>query len=130
MQLSPKQYAHGLYLAVSEVGDAGADTVIESLIKLLKKNGHLAFYEDIIAEFEKLDMEAKGEAKANVTLAQKHSLEREILEDLNTVVGKKLIIEKSENPEMIGGIVVRSDDTLLDASLKEKLHKLQNSMIN
>lgn len=129
MRYKPKQYAESLYLAMSEVGEKGADKVIETLIELLKKNGDLSQYENIIEEFEKITFSEEGRAKASVITVNDMSIEKEMLDDLNKIVGKKLDLEKSKEPDLIGGMVLRTDDVLFDASIKGKLNKIQESMI-
>lgn len=129
MRYKPKQYAESLYLAMSEVGEKGADKVIETLIELLKKNGDLSQYENIIEEFEKITFSEEGRAKASVITVNDMSIEKEMLDDLNKIVGKKLDLEKSKEPDLIGGMVLRTDDMLFDASIKGKLNKIQESMI-
>ncbi len=114
---------------MSEVGEKGADKVIETLIELLKKNGDLSQYENIIEEFEKITFSEEGRAKASVITVNDMSIEKEMLDDLNKIVGKKLDLEKSKEPDLIGGMVLRTDDMLFDASIKGKLNKIQESMI-
>lgn len=129
MRYKPKQYAEAFHLAISEVGEKGADKVIDTLLEVLKKNGDLSLYESITEEFEKLAFKEEGRTKATISMANDLSLDKEMLDDLNKIVGKKLDLEKSEESYLVGGIVLRTDDVLFDASIKGKLKKLQESMI-
>ncbi len=129
MRYKPKQYAESLYLAMSEVGEKGSDKVIESLVEILKKNGDLSQYENIIEEFEKIVFSVEGRAKATITTVNEISLEKSMLDDLNKIVGIKLDLNESKDSNLIGGMVLRTDDVLFDASIKGKLDKIQDSMI-
>jgi F-type H+-transporting ATPase subunit delta len=44
--------------------------------------------------------------------------------------GKKVILETSVNPELIGGLVIQMEDKLYDASISGKLRKAKQELLN
>lgn len=130
MKFTAKQYATGLYQAFQEVGDKEADAIINSLIAILKNNGDLGLYEHIVSEFEKLDAQEKNITVGSVHIAHGNSLQKEVLEDLNKLISSKIEATVLQDANIVGGLVLRTDNILIDASLKEKLNKLEKGMIN
>ncbi len=130
MKYSAEQYASALFEALSEVGPKDHNTVIENFITVLQKQNELEHYESIIEAYERLDKEKRGIQPATVTLAREMKLSGELLEELNGLAKKKLEITTQVDESIIGGVVIRMDDTLIDASVKTQLEQLKNSLLN
>ena len=47
---------------------------------------------------------------------------------ISLLIGKPVIIKAKVDPELIGGIVVRVGDKLLDGSIRSKLESLKKAM--
>jgi F-type H+-transporting ATPase subunit delta len=130
MKLTVTQYAQALYDAVHETGPKDHDKVLDNFVKILAENGDLGKYEDIEKEFKRVEREAKGIKEANTTFA--HGLEKnhQIMDELNKVVGGKVEFKTSVDESIIGGVVVRVDDTLIDGSVKTQLENLNKELKN
>jgi len=125
-KLTPTQYAQALYDAVHETANKDHDKVLDNFVKVLAANGDLGRYEQIEAEYNKLEMKEKGIKEAEVTFAKEHN--PKILDELNKVVGGKLEFKTKIDEGIVGGVIVRVDDTLIDASVKTQLNNLNNSL--
>ena len=123
-KFTPKQYAQALYEAVQETRDH--DVVLDNFVKVLAQNGDLGKQAEIEAEYLKLEMEAKGIKQVSVTFAQEHNTK--ILDDLNSVVKGKAEFQKNIDEGIVGGVVVRVDDTLIDASIRTQLTNLNSQL--
>lgn len=81
----------------------------------------------ILLKFEQMMEESKGELKACVKSATvlsegaKNELERKLSQRFN----KKIIIESSVSPELLAGVVVKTDNTILDNSLRMQLKNVK-----
>ena len=128
MALTIQQYAQALHLALQEVGPKDHTKVLDNFVSILQSSGDIRKYESIIAEYEKLDAEAKGIKHAEVTFARDLEVNRHIIEELNGIVGAKVAIEKKVDESIIGGVVVRVEDTLIDASVKGQLESLKDTL--
>lgn len=140
MKTTPQQYAQALYEAVHETKDETA--VLDNFVKILAQNGDLGKFSEIDVEFRKLKLESQGIKEAEVTVAKETTVNKTIIDELNQIVrtasggpssGKRtalsgIEIKTSIDESIIGGVVVRVDDTLIDASVRTQLNNLNNSL--
>lgn len=85
-------------------------------------------FESIAAEFEKLSLQKQGISQGQITTAMEMKMDGALLDRLNQAAGQKLQLKTRVDRNLIGGLVLRVDDTLLDASLKGQLSNLKNSL--
>ncbi len=86
---------------------------------------------NIAKEYEALLDVYEDRLHANVTVAREATAvdEARIAEHLSRVVGKKVIPHMNVNPEILGGIVVRMGDTVMDGSVRKRLATLRGKML-
>jgi F-type H+-transporting ATPase subunit delta len=100
----------------------------------LAQNGDLNKYQEIEKEFHILEGKAKGVQQAEVTVAREMEMNSKIINDLNKIVNvgngldRSLQVQTTVDESIIGGVVVRVEDTLIDASVKTQLTNLNNSL--
>jgi F-type H+-transporting ATPase subunit delta len=128
MKLTSQQYAQALFDAVSETAPHDHDKVLDNFVRILAQNGDLGKYDEIDAEFRKLKTESQGIKEAELTVAKKTELNHTIIAELNKVISGKLEIKQKIDESIIGGVVVRVDDTLIDASVKTQLDNLNKEL--
>lgn len=108
-----------------------ADVVLRFLAVVLEKKRFSAI-EEIASAYDDLADEAQGIARARVTTfaplgeAQRKALTERLgrLTDRTTVV-----LAESVDAEILGGIVVRIGDQVLDGSIRGRLRKLRERLI-
>jgi F-type H+-transporting ATPase subunit delta len=132
-KLTSNQYATALFEAVTETDPKDHDKVLDNFVKILAQNGDLGKYDEIDAEFRKLKLESQGIREAEVTIAKETELNHTIIKQLNDVVQASGLLTKLEvktkvDQSIIGGVVVRVDDTLIDASVKTQLNNLNQTL--
>ena len=83
---------------------------------------------DICIGFIELYNEHEGIIRVDVTTAYdlNDSQRKELLDALSTSTGKNVKMDHKVDKEIIGGVIVRIDDTVLDGSVKHKIRKLKN----
>jgi F-type H+-transporting ATPase subunit delta len=128
MKFSVPQYTEALYHTLSETKAADHDKVIGNFIRILKTNGDLAHYEAIIAEYETLDRKMKGVREVEVTTAHDAAVSKDVVNKLNDIIGDDIELKQKVDETLIGGIVVKVEDILIDASVKGQLNKLKNNL--
>src|SRR3989344_8641719 len=123
MKFSTKQYAQALRDAISDTDPKDLGKVLENFVAVLAENNDIRKFDEIASEFHKLEVTDKGLKLAEVTSAHQLSKqqEHEIIEQLNTIVGSKVELKKQVDDRLIGGLVIRVDDSLIDASVKNSL---------
>ncbi len=110
---------------------AGETTsLLWNLVRLLAAKGRLALLPQIAEVFEELLDEHRGIAHAEVVTAVAMSGdEREALaRRLSELTGKQVEIEAREDPEILGGLVARIGDRLIDGSTRAKLVALKRRL--
>ena len=128
MRLTPAQYAQALYDSIHETAPKDHDLVMDRFVKILAQNGDLNKHQEIENEYKKLEHQAHGIKEAEVTVAREAELNHSIIDELNKIAGTKLDIKKKVDENIIGGVIMRVDDTLLDASVKTQLNNLNREL--
>lgn len=103
---------------------------IENLLSALAEQKRLALLPDVLVQFEKF--RADEEQSATVTVSSAYALtakqEESLKEKLKIKLGRdvQLVIEIDES--LIGGVIIRTDDMVIDGSVTGKLAKLAEAM--
>lgn len=128
MKFTTKQYALSLYQALTESHPKDHDLIIDNCIKILKANDDLKHYETIVAEVEKNFQNDSETSKVNVTTAHEKVFDEKLLKQLNEYSKKQVTVESKIDPDLLGGVIIRIDDTQIDASLKTQLDNLRQGL--
>lgn len=109
---------------------AGAGALATKFLKLVTANRRLFAVGDMIRGFRELVAKHKGEATAEVTVAEKLNDEHvEALRSaLKAVSGKDVDLDIKIDPAIIGGLVVKLGSRMVDTSLRTKLNAIKHAM--
>ena len=118
---SPVFAADAQLKALSAVLDkAGISGAAANFLKVLTNNRRLFAVSDVIRAFGALVARFKGEASAEVTVAE--ALSDKNLDALKTalksVTGKDVALNVNVDPTIIGGLVVKLGSRMVDSSLR------------
>lgn len=130
MKITAQQYAKTLYESLQDTKAADHEKVLDNFAEVLRNNNDLGLFEEIEQEYDKLDKASKGIKIAEVTSAkplEKHT-EKEIIEHLNKMVDGQVELKKKVDEKILGGVVIKMDDTLIDASVKKSLEELKTDL--
>ena len=104
--------------------------VAANFLKVLTANRRLFAVADVIRAFRALVAKFKGEATADVTVAE--ALSDKNLDALKTalksVTGKDVALNVNVDPSIIGGLVVKLGSRMVDSSLRTKLNSIKHAM--
>jgi ATP synthase F1 delta subunit len=108
------------------------DGVQRNLLALLVRRGRFEQLPAVIREFTRLYREREGIVEAHVTAST--TLDDSELEALRarlqTMTGKRIELQQTTDPELLGGIQVRVGDQLIDGSVKGRLERLRTDLAN
>ena len=122
---------------------AGRKKVLKSVIEKLSMSetmgaflllvfdkGRFGFLASINEFYQKLADEVKGIARASLVSAAELSSEtvEKIRATLSQRTGKDIILEVEQDPSLIGGIVTRIGDLVLDGSIRTQLLNMKESL--
>lgn len=102
-----------------------------NFLRVLLRNARLADLNVINERFNHVLEERAGLVSAEVTTAQPLAPDQQtaLQNKLQTVTGKKVVLNFKINPEIIGGVVTRIGSTVYDGSIKNQLEQLKQQMI-
>ena len=108
----------------------GIGGLAAQFLKVVTANRRLFAVRDIIRAFRLMVAEHRGEASAEVTVAEPLSDRHlgEITSALHAVTGKSVKVDVTVDPAIIGGLVVKLGSRMVDTSLRTKLNALRNAM--
>ena len=103
---------------------------VRYLQALVRNRRHLLIPQ-IADAYRTLVDEAEGRVHAQVTVAKEATAEDEALiaRQLSRALGKDVIPHLTVNPEILGGVVVRVGDRVMDGSVRRRLMTLRNRLI-
>ncbi len=128
MKYTVKQYAQSLYDVLETTNPKQQDIVIDNFINILRTNNDLAAYEKIVAEYEKLLDIKENTSQVTITTATDANITPALLKELNKYSKDKIETTQITDEEVLGGVVIRVDDTLIDASLRTELNNLESKL--
>jgi len=101
--------------------------LVGNFIRVVANNRRLFAMQDMLPAFRKLAAEHRGEATADVIVAQKLTAaqEKELKSALKGVVGKDVAINATVDPSILGGMIVKVGSRQIDTSLKTRLSSLK-----
>lgn len=131
MKFTSKQYAIALHHALFESKPDDQEKILDNFAQVLKQNGDIGRMDEIEQEFFTYEKEAKGIKMADVTSAHELSTnqEQEIIKELNEHIGGQVELRKKIDEGLIGGVVIRVGDELIDGSVKKNLKDLKSKLV-
>jgi F-type H+-transporting ATPase subunit delta len=109
------------------------DTVsppVLNLIQLLLRRGRIDGLARVAGEFGRLDDRRQGLTHATVTSAAKLTPDelRELTQRLEQSTGGHVALDTQVDPSLLGGLIVRVGDRLIDGSVRGRLERLRNQL--
>jgi F-type H+-transporting ATPase subunit delta len=118
-----------LDLAVAAVGPSVSRPVL-NLIVLLLRRGRIELLPRVAAEFARLDDLHNDVIHANATSAAPLGSDevRALTARLEQLTGGRVVLTTETDPDILGGIVVRLGDRLIDGSVRGRLERLRSKL--
>jgi F-type H+-transporting ATPase subunit delta len=109
----------------------GADRLLVNSLQLLAEKGRLTLLAGVRDDFERLAAEQARTIKLEVTSAVSldADLEQQIVARVEQATGKKALLSKTIDETILGGLVLRLGDTIIDGSLRARLAQLRKRLI-
>jgi len=116
-------------LLKEKLGDTNG--LVMNVVYQLITEGTLTILGDIAEEYERLYNSTRGTMQAKIITAVSLDDEEKarISQRLGDMTGKKVILETEIDPGIIGGIVIKVGDKLIDGSLRGKLGAMHKKII-
>jgi F-type H+-transporting ATPase subunit delta len=120
-----------LEMADSIFGKVVAKPVL-NLIGLMLRRGRIDQLPRVAAEFRRLDNARQGITLATATSATPLSPDdvRALTERMEQFTGGRVELDLQVDPSLLGGLVVRVGDRLIDGSVRGRLERLRNQLVS
>ncbi len=131
--ISSKQYAIALYDSLeNEDNRDEVKKIVKNFTGLVMNNNDLLKFDDIIDEFNKIWFKKQGIVNVKIVSARK--LSYNIFEMLNNEIiklskAKKLNIKNLIDKNILGGVIIKFNNIIIDYSLNGRLQKLKSKII-
>lgn len=125
-KLLPQQYAKVLYHLTEGVSEKKLNEVMDIFLAFVKKGHSIKKLPYILTYFEQYAKEQSGIHEIEVTSA--HPLSAETISMIEKAVGEKVETKTKVDKSVVGGVVIRTKNTILDGSVKTQLARLKNNM--
>ena len=118
-------------MAESIFGKAVSRPVL-NLIGLMLRRGRIEQLPRVAAEFRRLDNARQGITLATATSAAPLTPDevRALTERLEQFTGGRVELDLQVDPSLLGGLVVRVGDRLIDGSVRGRLERLRNQLVS
>lgn len=128
---NPKISAAKLLELVSSVYGGKLSASATNFIRVLIRSNRLRLAGQISELFEQKRAEAEGRIEVNVVSAYELDADqtRRIADAMGKRTGRKVNVSSVIDPSLIGGVIIRAGDSVIDASLRGRLNRLRNELI-
>ena len=101
------------------------------LVQLLLRRGRIEDLSRVASEFARLDDARQGIVHATVTSAVELTQDeiRELTTRLERSNGGRIALDVKVDPSLLGGLVVRVADRMIDGSVRGRLERLRNQLL-
>ncbi len=108
------------------------DAITDHLLKLLRAQGRLADLAELIKLVKDLELLKQGKAKIKVSSAYglKDAELKLVAKLAKCLSDQEVEFEQKIDNSLIGGVVLRHQDKLIDLSIRKKINKLNEALIN
>ena len=129
-KITPKQYAQGLYEASQDHQGDELRIIFDNFLKLIWKNKDWKNLNKILRSFEIVYKKNEGILEARVVSARQLTaeLKNQIKDWLKKNENQSVFLEEEIDETLLGGWVLRYEDTVYDLSLKNLISNLQKEL--
>lgn len=125
-RLLPKQYAKILFESTKGLKGTDLESVIKQFVIFLQGEHMLSKADYIIQEFERYSK--KQEGIETIEIASARELSPGEIQEIAKHFGEKVETIQSVDKSLIGGVKIKTENTILDGSIKAQLEKLKQQL--
>jgi F-type H+-transporting ATPase subunit delta len=130
--ISIKNLASAIYESSFDKEGSSLDSILEKSVVFLRDNNLLGKKEELLKAIEDIVNKENGIVKVKISSSEKlkddtqKEIEKYIKEKYKA---SKVLIEEKVDPNLLGGIKLEIGDDIIDTTLLNKIHQLQNYLI-
>ena len=121
-----KQLAAALHETTKDACGADLEKIIKNFVLLLCKERKIKQAGNIISEFLKYAKKQAGIAEVEIITTRE--MDDSIINKVQAVLGQKIEAIKKVDNRLLGGLIIKIEDTIFDASIKTQINRLKLSI--
>lgn len=131
-KISVNNLAQAIYESLKDKDGLSFDATLKNTVSLIRDKHMIGKMEEILKSIQNIIDKEDGVVRVKINTKSKIE-DKEILE-IEEIIKKKykvkeVVLDKKENPKLLGGIKIEIGDEVIDMTLINKLHQLQNYLI-
>ena len=131
-KISTKQVAEAIYASVKGKSGAGMDHALKNAVEFLAKKNLLSKSSEILKYIERFSDKDQNIVRARVS--SNNPLSKSATEKVENLLKKRhktkdAVLEWKEDKTVIRGMVVETEEEIMDLSMKNRLMQLQNHLL-
>lgn len=125
---NPKLGSEQLYQFIADIGGDKFNQTCKNFIRILVDAERIDLSTQVFELFEQKRAAAEGISDVDVVSAYPldDAQVNDISESISKRLGKKVDVNTEEDKDLIGGIIIRAGDSVIDASLRGRLKELNS----
>ncbi len=130
--LSNNDIAQAIYLSTKDKTGHQLSLFLGQVVKFLDRKRLLGKTKDILLRLKKITNQEHGivEAKVSSVTKLQEETKKKIIHALKKrYEAKEVVLIESLDEKLLGGIRIEANDEIIDASIKNKINKLQEYLI-
>jgi F-type H+-transporting ATPase subunit delta len=128
--ITPKKYAISLYESLHAVEKEKIPVLIKSFIALLIRNQDMKKVDKIIKAFVVYanTMEKRVEVTLYSAKPLHAGLKDTVVNQLQKTLDRDITVREEVDPSLLGGLILKYDDVIVDGSIKKRIELLANTL--
>lgn len=110
---------------------SGAPQEFVRFLQAVIRRGRQGLLSDISQQFSALQDQKLNRVRAAVTMAHPvdETLRKKIADQLTAVMGRQVLPQFTQDPTILGGVIVRVGDRVFDGSVRRKMTVLRRTLL-
>lgn len=119
--LTSEQKANAVISVLEDLDESG-----QNFIRLLADNQRLALIPEIAVQFEQLKANQESNVEIDVTTAYEldEQQQQKLTQALSAKLGRDVALSSNVDKSILGGVVIRTQDLVIDGSVRARIAKL------
>ena len=115
---------------IDKVFEGNINLYVLNFLKILAEKGRTNYFFEMASYFKKLYNKENNikEAVAVTAIPLNDNLKTKLINKLQEITGKRIVMTNEVDPSILGGIVLKMEDDQLDGSVKGRLDKLKSAL--
>ena len=126
MKKSNKQFAEALYEVTQGLKGKDLERALLGFAELLVRSHKLKQADRIIEEYIRYAKKQEGVVEIEITSA--HQLDQKTIDKIKQVFGDKVNEEQVVDESILGGVSIKMEDKILDATIRTQLRQLKRAL--